>query len=236
MSTMLATNPVFCAVDRPDLEGAVAMANELKDTVGGIKLGLEFFTACGPAGVEAVAAIGVPIFLDLKLHDIPNTVAGAVRSLSRLPLAMLTIHCSGGSAMMQAAVEAAEAAASPPMLLGVTVLTSLDDDDLAAQGITGGTGDQALRLAGLAQNAGCRAVVCSPQEIAAMRRNFGDTLKLVVPGIRPFASSDDQKRTTDPAAALRAGADYLVIGRPITAAADPIGAARQIAEQLAQAA
>jgi orotidine-5'-phosphate decarboxylase len=227
-------NPIFCAVDRPDLEGTMALARTLAPHVGGIKLGLEFFTAQGPRGVAAVATLGLPIFLDLKLHDIPNTVAGAVREVGRLGVAMLTLHAAGGRAMLEAATVAA--ASSGPMLLGVTVLTSLDEQDLTAIGVTAPPDEQALRLGRLAIDAGLRGLVCSPMEIAALRRGIGPAPRLVVPGIRPAAAGDDQKRTMGPAEALALGADVLVIGRPITRAASPAAAAAAIAARLRKAA
>lgn len=226
-------NPVFCALDRPDLEGAVALGRAVAPHVGGIKLGLEFFTANGPRGVGAVQELGLPVFLDLKFHDIPNTVAGAVREAARLGVAMLTLHAAGGQAMLEAAVAAAGDAAERPWLLGVTVLTSLDVADLAATGIAGAPGDQALRLGELAMAAGLDGLVCSPQEIATLRHAFGPVPRLVIPGIRPAATGDDQKRTMGPAEALSLGADIIVIGRPITQAASPAAAAAEIVRGLA---
>jgi orotidine-5'-phosphate decarboxylase len=229
-------NPIFCAVDRPDLEGTLALAQALAAHVGGIKLGLEFFTAEGPRGVEAVAALGLPIFLDLKLHDIPNTVAGAVREVTRLGVAMLTLHASGGRAMLEAAVAAAAAASRRPWLLGVTVLTSLDQADLAATGVDAAPDAQALRLAKLAVAAGLDGLVCSPLEIAGLRHALGQRPKIVVPGIRPDGGGDDQKRVMGPVEALALGADILVIGRLITRAPVPAVAAAAIARQLRLAA
>lgn len=229
------TNPIFCAIDRPDLDGAVRLGHQLRGAVGGLKLGLEFFTAQGPAGVRQVAAAsGLPIFLDLKFHDIPNTVAGAVRSAASLGVAMLTVHASGGQEMLRAAVEAAVAVPSPPLVLAITVLTSLDATDLHEIGVEAAPLDQALRLAELAAGCGVGGLVCSPHEVAAIRELVGDDLELVVPGIRPAGTAvGDQKRTMTPAEAITAGADRLVIGRPITAAPDPAAAARTIAAELA---
>jgi orotidine-5'-phosphate decarboxylase len=230
-------HPIFCAIDRPDIEGTLALARALAPHVGGIKLGLEFFAAQGPRGVEAVAALGLPVFLDLKLHDIPNTVAGAVREVARLNVAMVTLHAAGGTAMLQAAVAAAAASSGRrPWLLGVTVLTSLDAGDLAATGVAAAPDAQALRLARLAVAAGLDGLVCSPWEIAGLRRDLGPAPKIVVPGIRPEAGGDDQKRVMGPARALTLGADILVIGRPITKAAAPAEAAAAIARQLQLAA
>jgi orotidine-5'-phosphate decarboxylase len=230
-----ATNPLFCAVDRPDLEGALELARAVAPHVGGIKLGLEFFTAQGARGVAAIHdAVGLPIFLDLKFHDIPNTVAGAVREAVRLGVAMLTLHAAGGRAMLEAAAEAADfaTATSRPWLLGVTVLTSLDQGDLAATGVADGPTEQALRLGRLALAAGLDGLVCSPQEIALLRQGLGAGPRLVVPGIRPAAAGDDQKRTMQPARALALGADLLVVGRPITLAPSPAAAAAAIAREL----
>jgi orotidine-5'-phosphate decarboxylase len=227
---MTQPSPVFCAIDRPDLEGAVRLGGMLKGAVGGLKVGLEFITANGPAGVRRIVDLGLPVFLDVKFHDIPNTVRGAVRAAGDLGVAMLTLHVAGGRAMLEAAVEAANSVGEQrPRLLGVSVLTSMDDADLEAVGVQDRAGDQVIRLAGLAQTSGLDGLICSPREIAALKQRFGDGLKLVVPGIRPQGSaSADQKRTLTPAEAMRAGADHLVIGRPITEAADPRAAALAI--------
>lgn len=225
-------NPVFVAVDRPDFEGAESLTRSLAPHVGGIKLGLEFFMSQGPQGIQRMGEVGLPIFLDAKLHDIPNTVAGAMRGVVRLPVAMVTLHATGGLEMMRTAVEIADASARQPWVLAVTVLTSLDQRDLDATGQRGSTTEQALRLAELALAAGCHGIVCSPMEVAAMRDAFGPSPKLVVPGVRPKSRGDDQKRTLDPTEAMAAGADRLVIGRPITAEADPVAAAEAIAAGL----
>ena len=184
----------------------------------------------------ALAAALAPVFLDLKLHDIPNTVAGAVRSLLPLRPAMLTLHAGGGAAMLAAARAAAEAAgADRPILLAVTVLTSMDAAALAATGVAGDPAGQVLRLAGLALAAGADGLVCSPQEVAAIRAEFGPAPYLVVPGVRPTGSAaGDQARTATPAEAVAAGADWIVVGRPITGATDPVAAARAIADSLPQ--
>lgn len=235
---MYAGDRILVAIDTPDVSAAKALAEQVGDVVGGIKLGLEFFNAAGPDGVRSVVA-GRPLFLDLKYHDIPNTVAGAVRSAVRTCKPMiLNVHATGGRAMMQAAVAANRETAdgigiSPPSLIAVTVLTSLDDGDLDSTGQRGPVVDQVVRLATLAQEAGCDGVVCSPREITAIRRACGAEFQLVVPGIRPASSTaDDQKRTLTPAEAVAAGADYLVVGRPITQAPDPAAAARAIAEEI----
>lgn len=226
---MTKVSPVFCAIDRPDQDGALSLGRSLQGVVGGLKIGLEFVTANGPDGIRQVVALGLPVFLDVKFHDIPNTVAGAVRAAGALGVAMLTLHLSGGPAMLRAAVEAAGGLSPRPWLLGVTVLTSIDDADLATIGVPHSASDQVLRLAELARTSGLDGVICSPHEITALRRRFGGDLKLVVPGIRPTGSGQgDQKRTMTPAAAMVAGADHLVIGRPITGAPDPRRAAQAI--------
>ncbi|MCP4330406.1 MAG: orotidine-5'-phosphate decarboxylase [Alphaproteobacteria bacterium] len=221
---------IFCAIDTADAVRAVELADALSDVVGGLKLGLEFFAARGPAGVAAIAERRLPLFLDLKLHDIPHTVAAAVRACLPIEPFLLTIHAGGGPAMIAAAAEAArEAAGTRPRIIAVTVLTSLSDDDLDRVGQSRPALDQVRRLAALAQESGADGVVCSPRETAALRQDCGEDFVLVVPGIRPpGAAAGDQKRVTTPAEALGAGASYLVIGRPITAAPDPAAAARAI--------
>ncbi|WP_442678722.1 orotidine-5'-phosphate decarboxylase [Sphingomonas sp. ASY06-1R] len=220
---------IFVAIDTPDLAGAIAMANKIKGHVGGIKLGLEFFSAHGQHGVRELAAIGLPIFLDLKLHDIPNTVASAIQALHGVAPSILTIHAAGGRAMM----EDAKAAAPPSTkVVAVTVLTSLDAGDLASIGVGGDEHKQVERLTGLAHEAGLDGVVCSGFEVAAARKLWRDGF-FVVPGVRPAGgASGDQKRVMTPRQALDNGASILVIGRPITRAEDPDAAARAIAATL----
>ncbi len=238
---MLPRDRILVALDTPDLARAKALATGLSGLVGGLKIGKEFFAAHGPQGVREVAG-GQALFLDLKFHDIPNTVAGALRAAVDLEPLIVNVHASGGRAMMAAAAAAVRDAAAArgiprPRLIGVTVLTSLDDADLDAVGQRGPAADQVLRLARLAQDSGLDGVVCSPREIAGLRDALGPDFLLVVPGIRPdWAAKGDQKRVTTPTEALAAGADYLVIGRPITGADDPAAAARRIAEELAAAA
>jgi orotidine-5'-phosphate decarboxylase len=222
-------NPVFLAIDTTDLATARRLAEACAPHIGGLKLGLEFFNAHGPAGIKAFAGQGLPIFLDLKLHDIPNTVAGAVRALGDLAPALLTLHAAGGAAMIAAA-----RAAAPPAtaIIAVTVLTSLDNADLAQIGVNDPPVVQAPRLADLARNSGANGVVTSPHEAATIRAAWPEGL-LVVPGVRPPGSdAGDQKRIMTPAQAMAAGASILVIGRPITAAADPAAAAAAIAASL----
>jgi len=221
-------NPVFVAIDTPDLDRALGLAAALGDQVGGVKLGLEFFAAQGPEGVRRIVALGLPIFLDLKLHDIPNTVANAVASLSPLEPAVLTVHAAGGQAML----EAAKAAAPAAKVVGVTVLTSLDGGDLEATGVGGSPSAQVARLAALCASAGLDGIVCSGSEVASARDQWPEGF-FVVPGVRPEGGdAGDQKRVVTPAQALGRGASILVIGRPITGATDPASAARAIADCL----
>ena len=216
------------------------LIERLAGRVSFYKIGLELFTCCGPAIIEQVreavkAANGAygRIFLDLKLHDIPNTVAGAVRSVSKLHVDMLTVHLSGGSPMLRSA---AIAATDQLLLLGVSVMTSLDEPVLHETGVPGSVAEQVLRLAHLGAGSGLRGVVASPHEIVALRETFGAGLTLVIPGVRPeWASGDDQRRVMTPRQAIEAGADYLVIGRPISAHADPAAAAMRIIEEIAEA-
>lgn len=227
-------NPICAALDTPDLDRAVALARSLKPHVGSMKLGMEFFYAHGIPGYAKVAAEGLPMFLDLKLHDIPNTVASALKSLMRLeprPV-IVNVHATGGLAMMQAA---ADAVAGQSKLIAVTVLTSLSDDDIWEAGFETAKDTQAHArgLAGLAKRAGLDGVVCSPHELTGIRHDLGADFLTVVPGIRPAdAAIQDQKRVATPASALAAGADILVIGRAITAAPDPAKAARDILASL----
>ena len=220
---------LIVALDTADRTRASGWATAVAPHCGMFKLGLEFFLANGAAGVRAIT--GRPIFLDLKLHDIPNTVAGAIRAVLPLGPRMLTVHAAGGAAMIAAARNAAEAGGTNrPMILGVTVLTSLAADDLAATGVPDQPASQVLRLARLAVSAGADGLVCSPLEVAMLRQELGSGPALVVPGIRPAGSAaGDQARVTTPEAALAAGADWIVVGRPITAAPDPGQAAASIA-------
>jgi orotidine-5'-phosphate decarboxylase len=236
MTTLSPASRIFVSIDTPETASARGLAESLADTVGGIKLGLEFFVGQGPAGIRSVVSgIGLPLFIDLKLHDIPNTVAAAVRAMLPLQPTFLTIHTSGGPAMMRAAAEAASMTdLQRPRLLGVTILTSLDDDDLVSVGQSVPVLDQARRLAALAQSSGLDGIICSPAEVAALRADCGPDFVLMVPGIRPAGSAvGDQKRVMTPRDAVEQGADYLVIGRPITQASDPAAAARSIVEELA---
>jgi orotidine-5'-phosphate decarboxylase len=219
------TSPIWVAIDTPDLERAQEIATRVKRHVGGVKLGLEFFAANGRAGVQTMAAHGLPIFLDLKLHDIPNTVAKAIQALCPLSPAILTVHATGGRAMME---DAKAAAPIGTKVVAVTVLTSLDQSDLAAAGVSGEPHDQVMRLAIAAREAGLDGIVCSGEEVAAVHKLWPDGY-FVVPGVRPAdGDASDQKRVVTPRQALDNGASILIIGRPITQAADPDSAVRAI--------
>ncbi len=231
-------NPIICAIDTPEVSDATAIAGDVRKHVGAVKLGLEFFTANGAAGVREITNLGVPLFLDLKFHDIPNTVAKAIAATAGMNMFMMTVHTTGGQAMLKAAIDASDRVAQTtgkerPLVIGVTLLTSLDQDDISILGFSSTLQDQVLRLADLAQSAGLDGIVCSPFEISAIRKACGSDLKLIVPGIRPEGSAaNDQKRILTPQEALNRGADYLVIGRPITNAPDRAGAAKAIAQSL----
>jgi orotidine-5'-phosphate decarboxylase len=222
-------SPIFVAIDTPDLDGARALANAVAPHAGGLKLGLEFFCRNGPTGVLELAKLGVPIFLDLKLHDIPNTVAKAIAALDPIVPAILTVHAAGGQAMMEAAKAAAPKGTK---VVAVTLLTSLDAADLPQIGVAGEPGVQVERLTRLARDAGLDGIVCSGNELGLARAAWPEG-HFVVPGIRPAdAAIGDQKRVMTPRAALDAGASVLVIGRPITQADDPAAALRAIAATL----
>ena len=222
-------NPVFVAIDTPRMERAQSLAEQVRGAAGGVKLGLEFFSANGPEGVASIAALGLPVFLDVKLHDIPNTVAKAVEALAPLKPAVLTVHAAGGRAML----EAAKAAASPETkVVAVTVLTSLDGDDLRSIGVDSEPREQVERLAALARSAGLDGIVCSGAEVAAAKAAWQEGF-FVVPGVRPPGGDvSDQKRVVTPRQALDDGASILVIGRPITGSDDPAAALSDIAATL----
>jgi orotidine-5'-phosphate decarboxylase len=231
----LAKRHLIVALDLPTSEAALALASRLADQCQWFKVGLELYIAAGPAIVETLVSRGHSVFLDLKLHDIPNTVASAVRSATSLGASLLTVHAAGGPAMLQAAREAAAGLATAPQLLAVTVLTSMDQRQLAAIGVAGAPADQVALLAKLGLQAGIRGFVCSPQEAAAMRALTGPESVLVTPGIRPAgADQGDQQRIATPTYALDQGANYLVVGRPITQAADPALAAEAILFEIAE--
>ena len=226
---------LILVLDAPSPRDIAPVLRLLGGKVRWAKIGLEMFTACGPDCVREVAGMGFDIFLDLKLHDIPNTVARAVESAARLPVKMLTLHTAGGREMMRRAVKAQEQAAPQLLLLGVTVLTSLGENDLRETGVGAGPGAQVVRLARLAVGCGLGGLVCSPLEIAPLRAQLPPAVKLVTPGIRPAGAGggDDQTRVMTPAEAARAGASFIVVGRPIFQAADPAAAAQAILIELA---
>lgn len=242
-ATVRAADPIeqarqrlIVALDVPDPKSAMRLVAELEGTCSWFKVGLELFVAAGPAVLEPIVARGFKVFLDLKLHDIPNTVAGAVKSAAGLGVRMLTVHTAGGPAMLGAAKNALAGIGSPPELLAVTVLTSMDAAQLHAVGVDRAASLQVELLAKIGMDAGIRGFVCSPQEVAAVRALTGPEGVLVIPGIRPAgAAIGDQKRVAGPAEALRLGASYLVVGRPITQAANPAEAANTILEEMAEA-
>ncbi len=231
-------NPIIVALDVPSAAKALELAEQLAGVVGAVKIGSELFTAAGPDIVRKIRAMGVSVFLDLKFHDIPNTVSKAVASAVQLDVQMLTIHTSGGSEMMRGAKKSAQENAAKlgravPLVLGVTVLTSFDSNGIAEVGFQANVGRQVERLAKLAADSGLRGLVCSPLEVADLRQFLPSHVQLVTPGIRPADSaSDDQKRTLTPREALDVGANWLVIGRPIYAAADPRKAAERILQTI----
>lgn len=228
------SNPIIVALDVPSVEQALALAGQVAPAVGAFKIGSELFTSGGPDIVRQIRATGASVFLDLKFHDIPNTVAKAVAAATRLDVQMITIHTSGGPEMMRAAEASAQETAKnlglpAPLILGVTVLTSMDSNELAAVGLPPNPGKQVERLAGLAATAGLRGLVCSPLELAVLRQTLPASMQLVTPGIRgPGDAAGDQKRTLSAPEAITAGASWLVIGRPIYAAENPRAAAEKI--------
>jgi orotidine-5'-phosphate decarboxylase len=227
---------LIVALDVPDATSALALAARLEQTCHWFKVGLELFTAAGPAVIEPLVARGHSVFLDLKFHDIPHTVAGAVRSAASLGVRMMTLHAAGGPLMLAAARAALDGVAKPPELLAVTVLTSMDQAQINAIGLDRSPAEQVAVLARMGLEAGMRGFVCSPQEVAALRALTGPTGVLVTPGIRPAgAAVGDQKRIATPAEALRLGANFLVVGRPITQAPDPAAAAEAILKEMAEA-
>ena len=225
---------IIIALDVPDTDGALRLIDSIADhgePPALCKIGLELFTAEGPAVVKAVKARGCQVFLDLKFHDIPNTVTHAIRSAASLGIAMTTLHAVGGPVMMEAAAKAA--AGTDLLLLAVTVLTSMDYDQLSSTGINVEPKEQVLRLAGLAAKVGIGGIVCSPLEISAIRQSFDEKLRIVTPGVRPiWAAAGDQKRVMTPSEAVAAGSDWLVIGRPITAAERPKEAYAKVVGEL----
>ncbi len=227
---------LIVALDVADAAKARALVQVLGDAVSYYKVGKELFTAEGPIFVRELVSSGKRVFLDLKFHDIPNTVAGAIRTAASLGVSLLTVHAGGGSKMLKAAAEAASQSDTKPTVLAVTVLTSMNQEDLLEVGVQGTVESQVLRLAGLAINAGCGGIVASAQEATRLRQALGSGFVLVTPGIRPAGGiAADQARVVTPEDAIRAGANYLVVGRPITASDDPATAARNIAQQAERA-
>ncbi|WP_254229724.1 orotidine-5'-phosphate decarboxylase [Wolbachia pipientis] len=219
-------NPIICALDTQDLNEAISWANGLRDKVGMVKLGLEFFAAHGPSGVREVAKCNVPIFLDLKLYDIPNTVARTVEAIKALDVEMLTLHISGGTKMLKEALSIVQG--KKIKLIGVTVLTSMGNEDLSELGVAKEAKSQVILLAKLAKKIGLHGVVCSALEAQEVRQECGKDFKIIIPGIRMNRGHDDQKRTATPKEAINSGADYIVIGRPITESSNPASSAELI--------
>jgi len=236
MTALRVANPIFVALDTPDLTRALDLVKAVRPHVGGMKVGLEFISALGPAGIREMSWLGLPVFADVKFHDIPNTVAGAAREIAKLGVSLLNVHASGGGTMMRAAKEAAASIDPNVRVIAVTVLTSTVDEDLPAVGQGDSVALQVARLARLAKDCGLDGVVCSPREIEVVRRACGKDFLVVTPGVRPAgAALADQRRVMTPVEAVQLGADILVIGRPITAADDPAAAAAAIAEEVAPA-
>jgi orotidine-5'-phosphate decarboxylase len=235
-------NPIIVALDVPNADAALKLVEQLAPVSGGFKVGSELFTSAGPDIVRRIRGLGAPVFLDLKFHDIPNTVAKAVAAAVQLDVQMLTVHASGAMDMLKAAEQAAQESArelgqSPPLVLGVTVLTSLDSAALSQIGLDPDVSLQVRRLADMANQAGLRGLVCSPREVAEVRQIVPASMQLVIPGIRAqTAAADDQKRTLSPREALALGANWLVIGRPICAAEDPRAATEKILKEIAESA
>jgi orotidine-5'-phosphate decarboxylase len=227
---------LIIALDVPNAAQAQRLVQAIGDSGVFYKVGLELFTAAGPAFVNELVQSGKKVFLDLKIHEIPNSAAGAVRSAAALGVSMVTVHASGGSKMLRAAAEASASTQQAPIVLGVTVLTSLADSELQELGFKSNAAEQVIRLANLAKSAGCGGVVASPQEASLLRKSLGPAMAIVTPGIRP-AGSDiaDQQRIATPSEALRSGASHIVVGRPINAASDPALAAKSIIEEMKSA-
>ena len=226
-------SPIIVALDYPTPQPAFELLEKLDPQLCRVKVGKEMFTRMGPAFVEACMKRGFDVFLDLKFHDIPNTVAGACRAGADLGVWMMNVHASGGRRMMQAACEAVDKSSTETVLIAVTILTSLSEEELAEVGFSGSAADNVSRLAALAQSSGMHGVVCSPREAQQLRSDLGDEFLLVTPGVRPAGSDTaDQRRVMTPRDAMNAGSNYLVIGRPITAAEDPLQALQQIADSL----
>ncbi len=226
-------NPIYCAIDTNDIKNALSLIEKIKESIGGIKLGLEFYTHCGIEGINEIKSLGLPIFIDLKLFDIPNTAKSALQGILNLKPEFTTLHISGGSEMIKECINVKETNQSKTNLIGVTVLTSFDEDGMREVGIYNSIDDQVLNLVKLANENNLDGIVCSPQEIKQIKQETKNDLKLIVPGIRNINDdTNDQKRTMNASEAINAGADILVIGRPITMANDPAEAAFKIFKSL----
>ena len=229
----MTNNPIFCAVDTSDIEIATDLVTQIKPYIGGIKLGLEFFTSCGISGCHAMKEFDLPLFIDLKLHDIPNTVASALRGIFSLEPQYTTLHISGGSEMLKSSVDLKNELQSKTNLLGVTILTSFDDSTIEELGFGSSVKHSIKQLTSIAHESGLDGIVCSPHEVSNIKETYKNKLKLIVPGIRSSKNTDDdQKRTLSAKEAISAGADILVIGRPITKAKDPAQAAENLIREI----
>ncbi len=226
-------NPIFCAIDTSNIDTATNLVNQIKPYIGGIKLGLEFFTSCGISGCHSMKEFDLPLFIDLKLHDIPNTVSSALKGIFSLEPKYTTLHISGGSEMLKTSVNLKNELKSKTNLLGVTILTSFDDSTIDELGFGSSVKHSIEQLTSIAHECGLDGIVCSPQEVSKIKENYKNKLKLIVPGIRSGNNdSDDQKRTLSAKEAINAGADILVVGRPITKAKDPVKAAENLLQEI----
>ena len=230
---MIPENPILVALDTANLYHASKLASSLIGLIGGVKIGKEFFSAHGPTGVKTIAKLGVPIFLDLKFHDIPNTVANAIQATLKLNPFLINVHAAGGRDMLEAANNAVKKNSANTLLIGVTLLTSLNEKDLKDIGINQSVEKHVLNLAQLCKSVGLSGVVCSAREIKSIKSACGKEFKAIVPGVRPnWSISNDQKRFVTPHNAMKLGADYIVVGRPITKATEPQEAAKKIGEEI----
>ena len=226
-------NPIFCAIDTSNIDTATNLVNQIKPYIGGIKLGLEFFTSCGISGCHSMKEFDLPLFIDLKLHDIPNTVSSALKGIFSLEPKYTTLHISGGSEMLKSSVDLKNELQSKTNLLGVTILTSFDDNSIEELGLGSSVKHSVEKLTSIAHESGLDGVVCSPREVRNIKETYGNKLKLIVPGIRSNNSIiDDQKRTLSAKEAINFGADILVVGRPITKAKDPAKAAENLLQEI----